>query len=90
MDDNSFMEILSERSGESVEEISHLTESLVDVITRCALEMDTIVVPSFGSFEVRKRKERLTVHPASGKRLLVPPKMVIGFKPSTILKNKLK
>ncbi|MDE7510193.1 MAG: HU family DNA-binding protein, partial [Muribaculaceae bacterium] len=40
-------------------------------------------------FETKKRKERLTVHPATGRRLLVPPKLVVNFKPSGVMKSNL-
>ncbi|MDE5673785.1 MAG: HU family DNA-binding protein, partial [Muribaculaceae bacterium] len=51
-------------------------------------DLDSISVPSFGTFEPRKRLERVALHPASGKRLLVPPKIVLTFKPSVLLKQK--
>ncbi|MDE7381679.1 MAG: HU family DNA-binding protein [Muribaculaceae bacterium] len=90
MDNKEFVEILASKLGEPTAEINALTEGFVKVLTSAALEMDSVVVPSFGSFEVRKRKERISIHPASGKRLLIPPKLVLGFKSSTILKNRLK
>ena len=30
------------------------------------------------------------IHPSTGKRMLVPPKVVLGFKVSNVLKAKLK
>lgn len=90
MDSKTFIETLSEKLGEGVDDVNELTAGLIKVITQSALDMDSVVIPSFGNFEVRKRKERISVHPATGKRLLIPPKMVIGFKPSSILKNRLK
>jgi nucleoid DNA-binding protein len=43
-----------------------------------------------GNLEVKKREERVCVHPATGKRVLVPPKLIIKFKTSSVLKEKLK
>lgn len=46
-------------------------------------------VPSFGTFEVKKRLERILVNPNNGKKMLVPPKLILGFKPVTTLKERM-
>ena len=50
---------------------------------------DSVHVAHFGTFEVKKRMERILVNPNTGKRMLVPPKLVLAFKPSTSLKERL-
>ena len=47
-------------------------------------------VQGFGSFEVKKKNERVIVHPSTGKKILVPPKLVVGFKQSNVLKSQVK
>ena len=44
----------------------------------------------FGSFEVKKRMERVVINPVTGLKMLVPPKLVLGFKPIAAIKEKLK
>lgn len=51
---------------------------------------NTISFQGFGAFEVKRREERLSVHPATKARTLIPPKMVVNFKQSTTFKLKLK
>ena len=51
---------------------------------------ENIVMTGFGTFEVKKRLERIIVSPSTGQRMLVPPKLVLGFKPVTTLKERLK
>ena len=51
---------------------------------------DQLNVSGFGVFEVKMRKERVSVNPKSGQRFLVPPKIVVGFKQSNTLKSKIK
>ena len=51
---------------------------------------ESVVVNGFGTFEVRKRLERVIINPASGQRMLVPPKLVLGFKPSSVIKDQYK
>ena len=41
-------------------------------------------------FETKKKMERIMVNPASGQRMLVPPKLVLNFKRNQTLKEKLK
>ena len=55
-----------------------------------AFDNDAVYLQGFGLFEVKKKAERISVNPASGKRYLVPPKLVPVFKPGATLKSKLK
>jgi DNA-binding protein HU-beta len=50
----------------------------------------TIALQGFGTFEVKKKLERVSVNPVTQQRMLIPPKLVLSFKPSNILKEKFK
>lgn len=50
-------------------------------------ENQSASIPQFGTFEVKKRLERILVNPNNGKKMLVPPKLVLGFKPVSTLKE---
>lgn len=63
---------------------------LVQEITERLCDEDSIMVSNFGSFETKKRLERVLVSPTTGQRMLVPPKIVVGFKQSNTLKSKIK
>lgn len=63
--------------------------SLCEEMAKTASNLDGIVVAGFGTFEPRLREERISVHPATGKRLLVPPRIYLGFKASPVLKQKI-
>ena len=49
-----------------------------------------ISIQGFGTFEVKKKAERISVNPTTKQRMLVPPKLVLTYKPSTLLKDKFK
>ena len=51
---------------------------------------ENVSLTGFGTFEVKKRMERVVVNPSTGMRMLVPPKLVLGFKPNASIKEKLK
>lgn len=74
----------------SPKDVDRLVGALTRVVGERATEMDTITLPSFGNFEPKKRLERISVNPATGRRLLLPPKIVLGFRPSSLLKQKIR
>ena len=90
MDNKTLIETVAANLGRSKADVGKLVEALAGVMrTRCG-ELDSVVVPGFGTFEPKKRNERVMIHPSTGKRMLVPPKVVLGFKVSNVLKAKLK
>ena len=50
----------------------------------------TLTVQGFGNFEVKKKMERVVVNPTTKQRMLVPPKLVLAYRPSIGLKEKFK
>ncbi len=90
MDNKKLVETVASNMGRTTQDINKLIEAFAGVLrTRCG-EMDSVVVRGFGTFEPKKRNERVMQHPKTGKRMLVPPKIVLGFKVSNVLKAKLK
>ncbi|MDE6380300.1 MAG: HU family DNA-binding protein [Muribaculaceae bacterium] len=81
---------MSQRLNAGREETSEMVASLCQVLTETALDGDSVTFPGFGSFETRKRIERIALHPSTGKRMLIPPKITLSFKPSTLLKQKVR
>jgi len=80
---------LSERNNVSKSEAEMLLDTFVATLKTQLLDGKAVGFQSFGSFEVRKKEDRLSVHPATQIRTLIPPKLVLNFKQSTILKDKL-
>jgi DNA-binding protein HU-beta len=72
-----------------VDEVS-LLDDTVSVLNQLIADGKTIGVQSFGSFEVKKKEERLSVHPVTKIKTLVPPKLAVAFKQSNLFKLKLK
>lgn len=89
MDTKKFSEELSARLDISLSSVNSLIEALCKEVASTASNLDGIVVPGFGTFEPRLREERIALHPASGKRLLVPPRIYLSFKSSPVLKQKI-
>lgn len=90
MDSKTLTEKIARRTGQTTEEAVRLLDCFADVVQQYCCDMDTIAIPGFGSFEPKERLERIAVHPATGKRLLVPPKIMLKFRSSALLKQKMK
>ena len=90
MDNKQLQEPLAKRMGRDNADISKLLEALVTTIKDRCGELDSIAIPGFGTFEAKKKLERIVVNPGTGKRMLVPPKITLSFKPSALLKSKIK
>lgn len=90
MNNKSFISDLSKRIGKSIDETQMLTYALVDSMNEAFQEGNVVVINNFGTFEVKKRMERVMVSPTTKKKMLVPPKLVLGFKPSAAVKEKIR
>lgn len=67
-----------------------LFEATVKTIEKELLSNNSVNIQGFGTFEIRKKEERISVNPATKQRMLVPPKLTLAFKPSAILKEQVK
>jgi DNA-binding protein HU-beta/integration host factor subunit alpha len=90
MNNKEFISELASRAGFSIQESQRMMTTLTQLMGERFTEGDTINVNSFGLFEIKKRKERVIVNPASGKRMLVPPKLTLAFKPHSVWRDKIK
>lgn len=90
MNNKDFTSELSRRMGLTIKETNELISSLVTGMVKSLQDGNTIAIHTFGTFEVKKKAERITVSPTTKQRLLVPPKLVLSYRPSNILKDKFK
>ena len=86
MNNKEFISELSNRTGLSQKDATARTNAVISMITEAL--MDEVSVVGFGNFEVRKKLERVVVNPTTKQRMLVPPKMVVGFRSFSSLKDK--
>ncbi|MDD3356990.1 MAG: HU family DNA-binding protein [Dysgonamonadaceae bacterium] len=81
---------LSERLGWTQIKVSEVLAETIEQMNTKLAENASITIPNFGVFQTRKKSERISVNPQTQQRFLVPPKISVNFKPSTILKEKYK
>lgn len=90
MNNKEFASELSDRLGYTIKDTSELIASLLSDMTLQLQEGNTITIQGFGSFEVKKKAERISINPTTKQRMLIPPKLVLTYKPSSIQKDKFK
>ena len=90
MNNKDFLLKLSQQSGNELDATSKLVDSVLHSMVDLLQNGDSVVISGFGSFEVKKKMERISVNPVSRQRLLIPPKLVVGFKPSSSVKEEVK
>lgn len=81
---------LQQRLGKSRSEMEHMLDGFCALVTERCAQMDSIMIQGLGTFEARKKMERVSVNPSTGKRMLIPPKITLVFKPNSAIKNRLK
>ncbi len=74
-----------EKVGLSRTETAALVEFVLKEITDCFERGEAVKFSAFGSFVVRKRRQRMGRNPKTGKKVPIPARRVMVFKPSAVL-----
>lgn len=90
MNNKEFIADLATRLDEKAKETQRLASIFSTVFAESLEEGDSLSIQGFGTFEVKKKLERVVTNPTNKQRMLVPPKLALSFKPSNILKDKIK
>lgn len=88
MNNKEFINELSIQTGLSTKETASCAAALVATLSAHLAEEDSVTVSGFGQFEVKRKMERVIINPKTKQRMLVPPKIVVGFKPAQTLKER--
>jgi len=78
------------KTGYTQDESQQMVKDVIEQLSKYFESGESVAVSGFGTFEVKKRLERVMVNPATGLRMLVPPKLVLNFKPATMIKVQVK
>lgn len=78
---------LAERLEISQAEAKRLLQRLQETVVKDLESGKTVILRGFGSYGARKQEARVSFNPALRKRMKLPPKVVMFFRPSQHLKN---
>ncbi len=87
MNNKEFISALSRSLDVSLSEAQEYVNILNSSIVNLLNDKDTLSVKGFGSFEVKKRLERVVTNPSTRQKMLAPPKLTLAFKPSPNFKE---
>ena len=90
MNNKEFISELSKRTSYTNKDTTQLVSSVLNVMTQELQEGKSVAIQGFGTFDVKKKLERISVNPVTHQRMLIPPKLVLSYKPSVTLKEKFK
>lgn len=90
MNNKEFIAELAQRRGYTPKNTQAMVNNIINAMGDAFQEDNSVMIPNFGVFETRKKMERIMVNPSTGLRMLVPPKLVLNFKPNQTWKDKLK
>jgi integration host factor subunit alpha len=82
-------EAVYKKVGLSRSESATLVGLVLKEITDHLEQGETVKLSSFGSFVVRKKGPRMGRNPRTGEERPIPPRRVMVFKPSAVLKQRL-
>jgi integration host factor subunit alpha len=67
---------------------TRVVETFLESIKKTLESGEEVLISGFGKFCVNEKKERRGRNPATGEDLILPPRRVIAFKCSPVLRNK--
>ena len=88
MNNKEFISELSKQANQSIGTTTKLIGDTLRLLEEHFQQDDSVSISSFGTLEVKKKMERISVNPTTGKRYLIPPKLTLAFKQSNVLKDK--
>ena len=74
--------------GLSRNESANLVDSVFSEILISLIKGDDVKISSFGTFIVRKKKERIGRNPKTGEEVPITARSVVTFRASNVLKSK--
>ena len=83
-----FISALADKSGNTFANTQQMLQTIVQSLTSKFEAGENVSITGFGSFEIKKRSERVIVNPVTNSKMLVPPKLVLSFKAAKNPKTK--
>lgn len=87
MNNKEFISSLSKRTGYKTDDTQRMVRTSVNAVIELLTAGENVTIARLGSFDVKKRLERVINNPGTGQRMLVPPKLVVNFKPLSSVKD---
>lgn len=80
-------EAVHRKVGLSRTESADLVKTVIDLISDALIAGQQVKLYSFGTFDVRAKRERVGRNPMTGEEVPITPRRVLVFRPSQIVKS---
>jgi integration host factor subunit alpha len=74
--------------GLSLSESTQMVDAVLEEIAKALADGNSVKLSSFGTFKLRRKKERVGRNPKTGVEVAITPRTVLSFSASNILKSK--
>ena len=74
--------------GLSRNESADLVESVLEKISASLVAGEQVLISSFGTFSIRQKNARVGRNPKTGEEAPIPPRRVLTFRPSHLMKDR--
>ena len=78
---------VSEMTGVSKSDTKKTLEAIIEAISTQMQKNEKVIILGFGTFSVKNKAARMSIHPQTMQPLELPAKKVVRFKPSQYLNN---
>lgn len=82
-------EAVYQEVGLSRSESAELVDAVLREIVESVAAFGTVKISSFGTFAVREKGRRIGRNPKTGEEVPIPPRKVLVFRPSQVLKDRI-
>lgn len=80
---------ISNETGMTQQQVFDIIQKTLDTVIGSLASGDEVVLRNFGSFQVRKTKQKIGRNPNKpGTDVVIPPRAVVKFKPGKEMKEK--
>lgn len=90
MDYKTLRRLLAEKTEHKGADIDALTEGLAMILRQACADLDSVAIPTFGTFAAKKHPETIVDDLVTGNRMLIPPEISVEFRPGALLTKRLR
>lgn len=87
MNKKELVDAVSEITGQSKSDTKKTLEAIIEAISTEMQNNGNVIILGFGTFSVKDKTSRMSIHPQTMQPLELPAKKVVRFKPSQYLNN---
>jgi len=81
---------LVEKTGLSAAEVAKFQAACIEKVLDEIAQGNTVSFQGFGNFELKEKAQRKMYNPTKKEFNVIPARQTVGFRPSTVLKEKIK